>query len=621
MCGISGIVALRPDGLEAAIGRMVASMQHRGPDGTGTLVAGAGETGALALGHNRLAIIDLSDHAAQPMASRDGRLVMVYNGEVYNYREIRETLPAEHRPDATAGDTEVVLAALALWGTEAFARFNGMWALLLYDRQEQTLLIARDRLGVKPMYLYRDGARLLIASEIKAILAAGVGRLEVNPDVAIPYLTRGLLDFSNGTFFRGIEQFPAASWARLSLRDGPTWPWTPRRYWKHPAETGEPPEAGRVSPAQLRETFVDSVNLRLRSDVPIGVLLSGGVDSSAIVGAIRSLDALDNVTVLSVTSDDPDANEEPFIDLVARYNRVTPQKVNVSTEPLGLLAEVGDAVWSNDEPLTSIAAVAHQRLMAVARQRGIKVLLTGQGADEQLGGYNKFLYFWLRSLLGEGRYGSALRTVAAFARHSNTLYEFRFHEARRYFGARGLATGTFIAPAHQQRDTVDIGFHGSYALREWVDLSRTSVPALLHYEDRMSMSRSVEMRVPFLDVRLVECLAQVHPSEKFAGGWTKSIFRKAIGGLVPREVQYRRDKRGFSVPEDRWMRGAFRPRVLEAFGPHMAAAAVGLVDGPGLRAWYGRFAAGDNRLNGRHFFRVYAFEAFLQRFGATFGVG
>ncbi|HXG72260.1 MAG TPA: asparagine synthase-related protein, partial [Gemmatimonadaceae bacterium] len=176
------------------------------------------------------------------------------------------------------------------------------------------------------------------------------------------------------------------------------------------------------------------------------------------------------------------------------------------------------------------------------------------------------------------------------------------------------ARKTFIAPEHQHRDSVDIGFQDSYPRREWIDLVKTSVPSLLHYEDRMSMSQSVEVRVPFLDYRLVEMLAKVHPSEKFAGGWTKSIFRKAIAGLVPREIQYRKDKKGFNVPEDAWMRGLFKQKVNEMFRSEMMSEKLGFIDSSALCSSYDEFLEGKGYLNGRHFFRVYAFESFLRRF-------
>lgn len=613
MCGVSAIISGRRSALPEAIARMVSVMDHRGPDGHGTYVDEINGSSSLALGHNRLSIIDLTMHASQPMRSNDGRYTLVYNGEVYNYREIAEQLHESELPQGSDGDTAVVMAALIKWGPAALERFNGMWAILLYDALEGTLLISRDRFGVKPVYYYDDGTQVFVASEIKSILVGSGARLQVNPDIAIPYLTRGILNFSAGTFFVGVQQFPPASYAVIDLRRSPRVV-EPRRFWLHPHEKGEHPVKGAVTPAQIRSLFLDAVRLRLRSDVPVGVLLSGGVDSSSIVGAIADSGQLENLMILSVTSDDPGSNEEPFIDLMGRFARRTPQKVNVSHDPLALVDRLSEAVWYNDEPLTGVSDIAHLQLMELARARGIKVLLSGQGADEQLGGYNKFLYFWLKSLLDARNYLGVAKCIAQFAMHSNTLYEFRLSEAIRYIGRERLASETFIAPEHQHRDTVQMGYNGSYERREWTDMVQTSIPALLHYEDRMSMSQSVEVRVPFLDYRLVELLARVHPSEKFAGGWTKSIFRKAITGLVPKEIQYRRDKKGFNVPETLWMRGPFEPQVRAVFESNMMAESLGFLSGPKLREVYDQFLLGKGYLNGRHFFRVYAFEAFLRRF-------
>ncbi len=612
MCGVSFTLSRELDGLQEAISRMVAVTEHRGPDGHASHIEKVDDSVFLAFGHNRLSIIDLSERAAQPMRSRDARYVLVYNGEIYNYREIAQDLDTSELPEGF-GDTAVVLAALAAWGPAALPRFNGMWALLFYDTVERTLLVSRDRFGVKPLYYCQHGPRLYFASEIKGILTGSQARFTLNADVAVPYLTRGLVNFCDDTFFSGIKEFPAASFQRFDVRTGMCSS-PPQRFWWHPFEAGKIPEAGTVPLEEIRETFIDAVKLRLRSDVPIGVLLSGGIDSSSIVGAIASVGALDNLSLLSVVSDDPSANEERFVDEMARWVGVVPQKVNVSSDPLLLWDSLGDACWFNDEPVRGVSVLAARQLMALAKSRGTTVLLSGQGADEQLGGYNKFLYFWLLSLVRQGRYLAAANTLQQFARHSHTLYEFRLSEAIRYMSLSRLAQATFIAPAHRHRDTVDIGFQGSYARREWIDVAKTSVPALLHYEDRMSMSHSVEIRVPFLDYRLVNCLARVHPSEKFAGGWTKSIFRKAIAGLVPPRIQYRRDKKGFDVPEHAWMLGKFRGRVLDLFGSPMRTETFGLVDRAQLNAAYRRFLSGKGYLNGRHFFRVCAFEAFLERF-------
>jgi asparagine synthase (glutamine-hydrolysing) len=617
MCGISAIVSAPGVALQRAISSMVSVMHHRGPDGQGTFIDRINDTVALAFGHNRLSIIDLTENAAQPMRSRDGRFVLIYNGEVYNYKEIARDLDRRDLPEEGFGDTAVVLAALIKWGPQALTRFNGMWALLLYDAQEKTLFVSRDRFGVKPLYFYRDAQSLYFASEIKAILAASGARLALNTDVAIPYLTRGLLNFCDETFFMGIRQFAPASYQLIDLSHPQAFQYSPKRFWLHPFEQGEEPVAGRVSPEEVKNLFLDAVKLRLRSDVPVGILLSGGVDSSAIVGAIAALNGTVNLSILSATSDDSFANEEPFIDLMARHIDVHPQKVNVSKEPLGLLDFLSKAIWFNDEPVCGIADIAYLRLMETARSRGIKVLLSGQGADEQLGGYHKFFYFWLMTLIKRNRYLEALKTLVQSACHSNTLYEFQLSEAIRYFGKKHLVSGTFIAPACQDRDTVELGLQGSYARREWIDMTKTSLPQLLHYEDRLSMSQSVEVRVPYLDFRLVELLARVDASEKFAGGLTKSIFREAISGLVPKEIQFRRDKKGFSVPEDQWMRGAFKNPMLDMFDSAMMAEDLGLIERKRLLDLYKRFLRDRGYLNGRHFFRVFIFESFLQRFTAN----
>ncbi len=614
MCGLSAIVSPRENALQATILSMMSVMSHRGPDGEGVYADKVCETSFLALGHNRLSIIDLTDQAAQPMKTRDGRFVLIYNGEVYNYMEIAKELDATELPRGSFGDTAVVLAALVKWGPQALSKFNGMWALILYDTQEKRLLISRDRFGIKPLYYYRDGSQLFLASEIKAILVGSQARFSINANIAIPYLTRGLLNCSEDTFFTGIREFPPASYQVIDLRKGcqvlpPT-----QRFWLHPFENGEQPQIGAVSPEQLRFLFLDSIALRLRSDVPVGVLLSGGLDSSSIVGGIARAGALENVTMFSMIVNDPMVSEEAFIDLMAQWGRVDTHKLNISNNPFALLDRVSDGCWFNDEPAWGISDLAHMQLMELARSQGIKVILSGQGADEQLGGYNKFFYFWILILLKNGHIVDAAKTLLQFALHSNKLYEFRADEAIRYVGKSWLASRTFIPPAHLHHDGIDIGFKESYIEREWIDLTKTSLPVLLHYEDRMSMSQSVEVRVPFLDYRLVESLSRVHPSEKFDGGWTKSIFRKAIDGLVPRQIQYRRDKKGFAVPEDEWMRGVFKPRVKALFESEMRADAQGYIDARRLRRLYSSFTAGHGLLNGRHFFRAFAFETFLRRF-------
>lgn len=614
MCGISAVLVSERDTAHVTIARMTGSMNHRGPDATGIFGDEIRPGSYLALGHNRLCIRDRSLNAAQPMRSRDGRFVLSYNGELYNLPEIVQQLRPCERPHGPHGDTEVVLAALCRWGPQALARFNGMWALLLLDLEHKTLLVSRDRFGEKPLYFHHSADGLYFASEIKAILEATQQRFKVDPDAVVPFLTRGIIDHTTETFFRGIHHFPAASYAVVNLLERPVRFPEPQRFWFHPIEKGLQAESGQVSESELRELFIDSVRLRLFGDVPFGLLLSGGLDSSAILGACAHLNALDEVVPLSMVSDNPSVSEERFIDVVARYHGVNPIKVDVSRDIVGLLRRLDDATWFNDGPLAGLDELVQVPLMDAAVASGVKVLLVGQGADEMLGGYNKYFYFYLQSLLRERKYARAAKSLLAVARRTTLLQQFQVSEAIRYAGAFRLAKHTFIQEAHQGRDDLDLGLQVSYGDREWLDLSRLSLPTILHTEDRLSMARSVEKRVPFLDFRLVECLARLHPSEKFKNGWTKGFFREAITGLVPKEIQYRRDKNAFGLPFDEWMRGELKPIMQQMFQGTMRSEEWGFIDRARLCQQYDRFLRRRSFLNARTFFRAYAFETFLRRF-------
>lgn len=257
MCGISIVVAQDPMQLRPPLQRMVASQRHRGPDGEGTYVAGVEGAYGLGMGHNRLAILDLTDHGGQPMVSADGRYVLAFNGEIYNFIELAAELDLPTEESRPLGDTEVVLHALARWGPEAFARFNGMWAIALYDRSNHSLLVSRDRLGIKPLYTMKEGDSLYFASEVKAILLGARARLPLNAMAAVPYLTRGLMDTGAATFFEGISSVEAGTWSVIDLA-------TRRnlrtiRYWTHPFHAGTPTAA--ADPEAVRELLVDAVRI------------------------------------------------------------------------------------------------------------------------------------------------------------------------------------------------------------------------------------------------------------------------------------------------------------------------------------------------------------------------
>jgi asparagine synthase (glutamine-hydrolysing) len=576
----------------------------------------------VALGSVRLAILDLTDAGLQPMVSPSGRHVLVYNGEIYNYRELRAELQTLGVQFRTQCDTEVVLHALATWGEAAFERMNGMWALAWLDRDTHQLLLARDRFGIKPLYWYRAEDHLLFASEIKAILAGSERRFAIDCMAVGRFLAQSQLDAQEQTFFAGIEALPPGHFVRYDLPNPAGLVPSPHRYWRPPLEEilsdGIPP-----SFAAIRDTFIDSVRLHLRSDVPVGVLLSGGVDSSSVAAAMRCVLGSDaELTMLSIVSDDARYSEEPFIDRMATHLGATARTSRVrftADEAFQLLDRV---IWFNDEPVGSFSAVGHYLLMQRAKDLDVPVILCGQGGDELLCGYLKYWGFHLQSLARAGRWGAALRVSSEVAMRGTVLPELRVNEAKRYLPAGLQPRGIDIrGPRLRQQDYfLDIGLgEGGVVDRQLADLDRFSLPALLHYEDRMSMALAREIRVPFLDYRLVSQLLPLAPKWKMRDGWSKWVFRKAMEPDLPAEIAWRRDKQGFATPQSEWLRNHLRPQVEAMLREEMFTAALGFVDQPALRRRYEaycRYPADRGLLSFKDVFNPIALEIWARRFAS-----
>ena len=620
MCGIAGIVSIRPEQpLDAPLTKMVQAQSHRGPDGQGRWDGCVGRT-RIALGSVRLAIQDLTNAAHQPMVSPTGRQVLVYNGEVYNYLELRRELEGLGMRFRSSGDTEVVLRALQVWGVQAFERFNGMWGLVWLDQDSRVLLLSRDRFGIKPLYWCREADRLLFASEIKGILVGSEHRFAVNRDVVGRFLLQSQLDAQEQTFFAGIEALPAGTYARFDLTTPTSLTPVVRHYWTAPHEEilrdGTPPSFTAV-----RETFLDSVALRLRSDVPVGVLLSGGVDSSAIAAAVlRNIGGGADLHLLSIVSDDPRFSEERFIDRMAthlgpgaRSNRVRFGFEDVFT----LLDRV---IWFNDEPPGSLNPVAHYLLMQRAKDLGATVILCGQGADELLCGYFKYWGFYLQSLWRTGQWGSAGRVASDVALRRTLLPYFRVNEAKRYLPEVLQPREIDIRGPRLEGDDycLDVGLgKAGVVQRQLADLYRLSLPALLHYEDRMSMALAREIRLPYLDYRLVEQLVPLAPRWKMRDGWSKWVFRKAMEADLPAEIVWRRDKQGFSNPQDQWLKRELRPQIDTLLQSDLLTATHGLVDRRALQRRYEvycRYPADRGPLSFKDIFNPLALEAWARRF-------
>ena len=620
MCGLAGFFG--KTGTQRArqfIATMLHAQKHRGPDADGIWCAEITEV-SVGLGLARLKILDLSDSANQPMISESGRYILVYNGELYNYVELREQLITAGAIFRTQGDTEVVLQALIAWGSTAFTRFNGMWALLLLDRITGEILLARDRFGIKPLYTYTDERGLFISSEIKAILIAADRKFQINANVAAAYLHQSLLCTGRATFFAGIEEFPAGHFAKCSLTEIGTKRLNPSRYWKIPTRySGDLSECELVE--AVRATFLDSVNIRLRSDVPVGILLSGGIDSSAIAATVYHLDpSRDDIKLISAVGQSGNQDEQPFIDIVARHLRRPVEKVVLNypySEALEMISEVS---WFNDEPIAGFSTVAHYLLMKRARALGVTVLLSGQGADESLCGYRKYLGFYLQELIAAGKLGTAAQTFLKFVQQGTVVSQFNYREAKRYLPQWLRFSEIDIrGPALlEASETIHVGLNGGGVIdRQVTDFEHLSIPALVHYEDRMSMAVAREIRLPFLDYRLVTLLVSLPIEYKLRDGWTKWIFRRAMSTLLPKEITWREDKQHFIVPQNQWFRSELRDQVTRLLEDDWLTERLGLIDRQKLRDRYRTYLKQDKedgRLNFKDILSPIALELWARRF-------
>jgi asparagine synthase (glutamine-hydrolysing) len=497
---------------------------------------------------------------------------------------------------------------------------NGMWAVVLLDNAKGEITLSRDRFGVKPLYTYFGGEGFFVSSEIKAILEVAERRFEVATDVANAYVHQGLLCVGGNTFFKGIKEFPAGHLATLQLQDLGNKKLEHKRYWTiTPTYSTDSTECELIE--LVRDTFFHAVKLRLRSDVPVGVLLSGGIDSSAIAATVHELDrSRDDITLLSAVGADGSSDEQPFIDIMANHLDRRVHKLVLRYSPSEALNMISEATWFNDEPIGSFSTVAHWLLMEKARELGVTVLLSGQGADEILCGYKKYLVFYLHELLRGGHFRIAAQTGSRFVRNGNVVSQFTYQEAKRYL-PRWLRFSEIDVRGPALLDTsetIPVGLNGNEVIaRQVVDLERLSVPALVHYEDRMSMAAAREIRLPFLDYRLVSLLVSLPVEYKLRDGWTKWIFRRAMQGLLPNEIAWRKDKQHFIVPQNEWFRSELRGPVLKLLATEWLTEHLGLIDRPKLRARYEAYlrqSTGNGVLSFKDIFSPIALELWARRF-------
>lgn len=632
MCGIAGLVGGAPANRRELTERMLDLVAHRGPDGSGISC----EDGVV-LGHRRLSIIDLSEAGHQPMEWGE-RYVVTYNGEIYNHVELRRELELLGYRFASHSDTEVILAAYDRWGVACLDRFNGMWAFALYDRVRRTLFLARDRFGVKPLY-YWVGPDDLFAfgSEIKQFVGLPGWSARLNGQRAYDQLNWGVTDHTEETLFAGAHQILPGHYVVLELPAAPQWIAQARGrggkinltqwYKLTPAAfDGDFHEAA----TRLRELLEDSVRLRLRADVSVGSCLSGGLDSSSIVCLMNRALEREGVpyrqNTFSACSTISKYDESSYIEQVVKQTGVISHRTYPALEDL--FPALDAITWHQDEPFGSTSIFAQWNVFALAKAQAVKVMLDGQGADEQLAGYHAFFAPRFASLFRSLRWLELIHDMKAtklqhgyderFAlkQIAKTLLPTRLKNmARRTFGAIHNTPAWLSLEklgAAQGNPFVDGGSHDSVLQMSTEQLLRSNLPMLLHWEDRNSMAHSVEARLPFLDYRLVEFALGLPDDYKLSRGVTKRVMRASMEGILPEQVRMRMDKMGFVTPEEVWLRerapDQFRRAMRESID-----ASEGIVTPDAQHLL-------DDMISGRTPFtfsvwRLVSFGAWMRRFG------
>jgi asparagine synthase (glutamine-hydrolysing) len=504
--------------------------------------------------HRRLAIIDLTEDGLQPMTNEDGTLWLLFNGEIYNYLELRDELIKKGHRFSSHSDTEVILHAYEEWGVGCLPLFNGMWAFALWDEKQQRLFCARDRFGIKPFYYTVVDGSFLFASEIKALLAhPGVGK---KPDEQTlgTYLAWGVQDHSDRTMFEGISQLRPAHWMMVTT-DGPQ---APFQYWDvKVSPTIRSGTADDEVSAGLLDVLRSATRIHLRSDVAIGTCLSGGIDSSTLAVLINSIikeEAPPSVgsrqKTFSAVFTDKRFDESQYIDEVVEATGVDDHRTEPA--PNELRDDIDRLIYMQDEPFGSLSIYAQYCVMRLAKEN-VKVVLDGQGADELLAGYLAYQGSYIRGLVRRSRLWTALSEAAGSLSHHRGFFRSAIAQLSARRGRRKLL---------RCRSEAIHRYSGSLDQVLSKELMGNNLQALLHYEDRNAMAFSLESRVPYLDVRFVEYVASLPLNQKIRNGVTKFSLRKAIKGIVPERIRCRMDKMGFVTPEEVWMKEDLRPFML-----------------------------------------------------------
>ncbi len=559
MCGFVALISPSVPIDKGLLNVMRDRLYHRGPDNGLTWVHDIHRIG---LAHRRLSILDLSRDADQPMVSRDGNFQIVFNGEIYNYVELRSELESKGIQFRTNSDTEVLLESLIEWGEDALLKLNGMFAFTFWDEKRKQILVARDRFGEKPVFIGRGRhGTTAIASEIKSVLAHPMIPCQSSEEALTRYVNGSWYEDDELSFFEGVERLPAAHATWIDLHGETVERW---RYWTPNYSEINHGITLKDGTDRFKELFQRSIDMRLRSDVPVGSSLSGGIDSSSIVGFLseqRNKDTFSQNTFSAVFPDDPAISEHDEISQVVTYSEV--ESYTTIPQSAMLKRECKRLHYHQEEPFLSASIYLQWCVARLAREHNTTVLLDGQGADELLAGYQFYFRQHQLDLLDKGRLEEAISTTEKFRS--------RIYSASEKFQDKGrrvhLDVMYSVDELREMAGNTPSVFHYPYTVgvappEKGFRLRRTiseallynCLPMLLRYADRNSMAFSREARLPFLDYDLVDYCLTLPDSLYINDGWQKIILREATEGIIPEEIRWRTDKVGYAAPLDIWMR-------------------------------------------------------------------
>jgi asparagine synthase (glutamine-hydrolysing) len=561
MCGIAGIVSRNSSLITTERIRAGTScLEHRGPEDEQVWISANNQAG---LGHRRLCIIDLSKEASQPMHYAN-RFTIVHNGEIYNYLELKRELSGKGHSFKTVSDTEVILAAYAEWGNECVQKMDGMFAFAIWDEQEKKLFVARDRFGEKPLFFFYDDEQFAFGSEMKTLWSFGLEK-EVNPAMLYNFITIGYTSNPSEpeeTFYLNISKLPSASFAVYDLN---THQLQLEKYWQIYPSTEKVSDEDAID--RFNELFSESIRKRLRSDVPVGTSLSGGLDSSAIVAWCHEQSVAQySHKCFTAVFKDFEKNELDFAATVAKKFGLWHEVVEIKETEIPFLMQ--EVMKIQEEPFGSASVLAQYCVYKAAKQNGVTVLLDGQGADEVLAGYHKYYKWYWQELFRSGKLKKSGELNAAKAIGIGESFGLKNKIAARFpeFASGMLQSRKSKAAFNHQALDRDFAFANKrelyYSTPIQADLNGAlyfnsfvyGLEELLRLADRNSMANAVEVRLPYLSHELVEFLFSLPPGLKIREGWTKWILRKALEKKLPAEITWRKDKIGFEPPQQKWMK-------------------------------------------------------------------